>query len=192
MNEPSGTAPRTRAEHAPRPGRRSRVLPRALPCVFALTAALLPAASIHAGEFEDASSKLSDMEERVRSISSEFRETAPVDPAIAMRRILVDHARTRRAEKRGGPDVQRVPLDEAVNTPIDVRLDFERLDDALEELAAFAPEQARVVELRYFVGLSIEETADVMEVSPATVKRHWAFARAWLLRALNGAEPLES
>jgi RNA polymerase sigma factor (TIGR02999 family) len=112
--------------------------------------------------------------------------------AIAMRRILVDHARTRRAEKRGGPDVQRVPLDEAVNTPIDVRLDFERLDDALEELAGFAPEQARVVELRYFVGLSIEETADVMEVSPATVKRHWVFARTWLLRALDGPEPLES
>jgi RNA polymerase sigma factor (TIGR02999 family) len=109
--------------------------------------------------------------------------------AIAMRRILVDHARTRRAEKRGGPDVQRVSLDEAMDTPIDVRLDFERLDEALEALAAFAPGQAKVVELRYFVGLSIEETADVLEVSPATVKRHWVFARAWLLRALDSQPP---
>ena len=112
--------------------------------------------------------------------------------AIAMRRILVDHARTRRAQKRGGPDVQHIPLDEAMNAPIDMRLDFERLDEALEELAAVAPDQAKVVELRYFVGLSIEETADVLEVSPATVKRHWVFARAWLLRALDGHLPEES
>jgi RNA polymerase sigma factor (TIGR02999 family) len=109
--------------------------------------------------------------------------------AIAMRRILVDHARTRRAQKRGGPDVQFIPLDEAINTPIDVRLDFERLDEALEALAAFAPDQAKVVELRYFVGLSIEETADVLEVSPATVKRQWVFARAWLLHALDPQAP---
>ena len=109
--------------------------------------------------------------------------------ATAMRRILVDHARNHRAQKRGGPDAQRVPLDEAINTPIDVRLDFERLDDALEALAAFAPEKAKVVELRYFVGLSIEETADVLAVAPATVKRHWAFARAWLFRALDQDAP---
>ena len=82
MNEPTGTNPRTRAE------RRQRLRSPVLPCVFALTAALLPAARIHAGEFEDASAKLSDMEERVRSISSEFRDTAPVDPAIAMRRVV--------------------------------------------------------------------------------------------------------
>ena len=112
--------------------------------------------------------------------------------ATAMRRILVDHARHRRAQKRGGPEMERVPLDEAMNAPIDVRLDFERLDEALEALAAFAPEKAKVVELRYFVGLSIEEAADVLEVSPATVKRHWAFARAWLFRALDGHVPLES
>jgi RNA polymerase sigma factor (TIGR02999 family) len=112
--------------------------------------------------------------------------------ATAMRRILVDHARTRRAEKRGGPDMQRVPLDEAIAMPIDGRLDFERLDEALEALAAFDPEKARVVELRYFVGLSIDETAALLEVSPATVKRHWAFARTWLFRALGGQVPQES
>ena len=78
MNEPTGTNPRT--EH----GQRSRLLP----CVLALAASMVPAMRVHAGEFEDASAKLSDMEERVRSISGEFRETAPVDPAIAMRRVV--------------------------------------------------------------------------------------------------------
>ena len=112
--------------------------------------------------------------------------------ATAMRRILVDHARTHRAQKRGGPDIVRVPLDEAVNTPIDLRMDFERLDEALEAFAAFAPEKAKIVELRYFVGLSIEETAEMVELSPATVKRHWSFARAWLFRAMDGEMPRES
>jgi tetratricopeptide (TPR) repeat protein len=82
MNEPSGTAPSTRAGHTQRP--RSC----ALRCVFALTATLLPVARIHAGEFEDASTKLLDMEERVRAISGEFREAAPVDPTTAMRRVV--------------------------------------------------------------------------------------------------------
>ena len=112
--------------------------------------------------------------------------------ATALRRILVDHARTRRAEKRGGTDAQRVPLDEAIDTPIDVRPDFERLDEALETLADFAPAQAKVVELRYFVGLSIHETAELLDVSPATVKRHWAFARTWLFRELGGHGARES
>ena len=105
--------------------------------------------------------------------------------ATAMRRILVDHARQRRAGKRGGPDLRRVVLDEEVHSAIDLRLDFERLDDAVNALAALAPEKAKVVELRYFVGLSIEDTAQMLDISPATVKRHWAFARAWLFRALD-------
>ena len=69
--------------------------------------------------------------------------------AHAMRRILVDHARTRATQKRGGPDAQRVPLEAALNLPIDLRLDFERLDEAMTALAALAPDKARVVELRY-------------------------------------------
>jgi RNA polymerase sigma factor (TIGR02999 family) len=105
--------------------------------------------------------------------------------AMAMRRILVDHARHRKAQKRGGADLERAPFEEALNTPVDLRLDFERLDEALEELAAMAPDKARIVELRYFVGLSIQDTADVLDIAPATVKRHWNFARAWLLRALS-------
>ena len=105
--------------------------------------------------------------------------------AMAMRRILVDYARQRRAQKRGGVSVQRASLEEALNTPVDLRLDFERLDEALEELAAIAPQKAKVVELRYFTGLSIQDTAELLDIAPATVKRHWTFARAWLHRALT-------
>ena len=104
----------------------------------------------------------------------------------AMRRILVDHARHRDAEKRGGSGRKLVALDEALDRAVDLRLDFVRLDEALTEFAAIAPEKAQVVELRYFAGLSIQETAEVLEIAPATVKRHWAFARAWLHRAMTG------
>jgi RNA polymerase sigma factor (sigma-70 family) len=72
-----------------------------------------------------------------------------------------------------------------LNLPVDLRLDFVRLDDALVALAEVAPDKARVVELRYFAGLSIQETADMLEIAPATVKRHWTFARAWLFNALS-------
>lgn len=103
----------------------------------------------------------------------------------AMRRILVDHARHRNAEKRGGPHRYQVPLEAAFNLPIDLRVDFVRVDEALTALATVAPDKAKVVELRYFGGLSIEETAEVLDIAPATVKRHWTFARAWLYRALS-------
>jgi RNA polymerase sigma factor (TIGR02999 family) len=105
--------------------------------------------------------------------------------AEAMRRILVDHARQRAAQKRGGPFAHKVPLDAAFELPIDLRLDFVRLDEALADLAVHAPDKARVVELRYFAGLSLAETADVLGISVTTVKRHWLFARAWLYRALT-------
>ncbi len=104
--------------------------------------------------------------------------------ASAMRRILVDHSRQRRALKRGGPDAIRVDLD-SLAMPASAELDHEDLDRALSALSIFAPDKARVVELRYFAGLSIEETAAILESSPATVKRQWAFARAWLYRELT-------
>ena len=106
--------------------------------------------------------------------------------ASVMRRILVDHARQRGAAKRGqGATV--LSLDEASTVGIDLRLDLVSLDDALVELASVAPRPARVVELRFFGGLSVVETADLLGVAPATVKRHWAFARAWLHRNLAAA-----
>jgi RNA polymerase sigma factor (TIGR02999 family) len=109
--------------------------------------------------------------------------------AQAMRRILVDHARRRQAEKRGS-GVDAVPLDEtSLDGPIDLRQDLVALEDALNALTALAPRQARVVELRYFGGLSVAETAAFLGVAPATVKRDWNFARAWLFRALAGPGP---
>jgi RNA polymerase sigma factor (TIGR02999 family) len=105
--------------------------------------------------------------------------------AQAMRRILVDHARRRDADKRGGGDQVRVPIEDVLSLPVDLRHDFVRLDEALTSLAALAPDKAKVVELRYFAGLSIIETATVLNIAPATVKRHWTFARAWLFNALS-------
>jgi RNA polymerase sigma factor (TIGR02999 family) len=121
----------------------------------------------------------------VRELRLENRRHFFGAAAKAMRRVLVDYARQRKAAKRGGPGLQRVGITEALETPVDLHTDFERLDEAIERLAAVAPEKARVVELRYFAGLSVEETAALLECSPATVKRHWTFARAWLFRELD-------
>lgn len=109
--------------------------------------------------------------------------------AGTMRRILVDHARQRQAHKRGGPEARRVDLESLDDLPAADGLDVAALDEALTALAAVAPRQAEVVDLRYFAGLSIDETAEVMGISAATVKRHWAFARAWLYRALAATSP---
>ena len=106
--------------------------------------------------------------------------------AQMMRRILVDHARGRDAAKRGG-GMASVTLSDAVAGGGDGAdaVEVLALHDALERLSALDPDQARVVELRYFGGMSIEETAEVMGISPATVKREWAVARAWLKRELS-------
>jgi len=107
--------------------------------------------------------------------------------ARLMRRILVDHARARAAAKRG-QGATRLALDEAPELPARPGQDAElvALDAALERLATLDERQSQVVELRYFGGLSIEETAEVLKLSPATVKREWAMARAWLFRELGG------
>jgi len=105
--------------------------------------------------------------------------------ARAMRRILVDHARARLAQKRGGP-VTRVAFDEALVVTNERRQDFVALDDALTALAAFDDRKSRVIELRFFGGLSVEETALVLKVSPATVIGDWRLAKAWLQREMRG------
>jgi RNA polymerase sigma-70 factor, ECF subfamily len=99
-----------------------------------------------------------------------------------MRRILVDHARRRRAAKRGAI---RVTLDDAHRAAVDREVDLVRLDEVLSELSALDPRQGRVVELRYFGGLTLEEAAEVLGVSVATVKREWTLARAWLFDRLR-------
>ena len=96
-----------------------------------------------------------------------------------MRRILVDHARKHNAAKRGGDNVTLV-LDDAIALPKKREIDLVSLDDALTTLADLDPRQANIVEMRFFGGLSIEETSLVLEISPATVKREWTTARTWL------------
>jgi RNA polymerase sigma factor (TIGR02999 family) len=103
--------------------------------------------------------------------------------ARLMRQILVDYARKRGAAKRG--DAASVALEEAVSFLERRDLNLVALDDALKDLAAFDERQSRIVELRFFGGLTIEETAEVIDLSPATVKVEWSLAKAWLLRELS-------
>jgi len=112
--------------------------------------------------------------------------------AATMRRILVNHARDRKAAKRGGGSV-RLAFDEAFDVPAGLpgdeearAVDLLELDEALQGLDRLDPRQSRIVELRYFGGLSVEETARTMDISARTVKREWHSARLWLLRALDG------
>ena len=105
--------------------------------------------------------------------------------AQLMRRILVDHARAKHRAKRGGSDL-RVTLDEATAVVRDREIDLVALDEALNRLAKIDLQQSRVVELRFFSGLNVEETAEALRVSPATVKRDWSVAKAWLYREISG------
>ena len=108
--------------------------------------------------------------------------------AQMIRRILVDYARAHHAGKRGAGAV-KLSLDEKIDVPDNRDLDLVALDDALQTLASLDPTQSRIVELRFFTGLSIEETAEVLAISPATVNREWAMARAMLFRELSRNAP---
>jgi RNA polymerase sigma factor (TIGR02999 family) len=118
--------------------------------------------------------------------------------ALSMRQILVQRARARHAEKRGGENAERITLDESAlaqgaaarQVPDEAHthaVDVLELDAALEKLAALDPQQAKIVELRYFGGLTVEEVAEALDISPATVKRHWTLARAFLKKELSQA-----
>jgi RNA polymerase sigma-70 factor, ECF subfamily len=107
--------------------------------------------------------------------------------ARVMRRILVDHARARRAQKRGGAG-DPVTLDEQLVVAPGPDRDLVSLDDALQALAALDERKARVVEMRFFGGLSVEDTAEVLKVSPQTVLRDWKLAKVWLLREMKRGE----
>jgi len=109
--------------------------------------------------------------------------------AQLIRRILIDYARAKQAGKRGA-GACLLSLDEALDSPAGGRpLNIVALDDALEELAKLDPRQSRIVELRFFAGLTVEETAEVLNVSTPTVNREWAAAKAWLFRELNRRGP---
>lgn len=110
--------------------------------------------------------------------------------AQMIRRILVDHIRATRAQKRGS-GFAALSLDEALGVSEKKNWEIMALDDALKTLAKFDPQQAKIVELRFFAGLSIEETAAIVGISPATVKRDWVAAKAWLFRELSRMAPNE-
>ncbi|HQU84992.1 MAG TPA: ECF-type sigma factor [Pyrinomonadaceae bacterium] len=103
--------------------------------------------------------------------------------AQAMRRILIDAARQRKTVKRSA---EKVSLDEALTISAEQNQNLLEIDEAMSELETFDLRQCRIVELRYFAGLTIEETAEVLKISPATVKREWMIARAWLYQKING------
>jgi len=105
--------------------------------------------------------------------------------ARLMRRVLVDHARSRGSRKRGG-DAEQVPLDDAQLATPELSVDVIAVDRALEAFAKVDPRKSQIVELRFFGGLSVEETADVLGISAETVKRDWRVARLWLSRELQG------
>jgi RNA polymerase sigma-70 factor (ECF subfamily) len=111
--------------------------------------------------------------------------------AHLMRRILLMHARKHHAAKRGG-SAQKISLDEAIVFTREKSAELIALDELLTQLAALDPQQARVVELRFFGGLSVEETADLMGISAATVKRDWAMAKAWLAREMGSVAGREA
>jgi RNA polymerase sigma factor (TIGR02999 family) len=108
--------------------------------------------------------------------------------AHVMRQILVEYARGRGAAKRGG-DAITLTLDDAIALPQQMDVDVIALDVALSELSNLDAQQGRIVELRFFAGLTIEDTSEVLGISPATVKRDWITARAWLFRAMTGETP---
>jgi RNA polymerase sigma-70 factor, ECF subfamily len=118
-----------------------------------------------------------------RSVDWENRGQFFAIAAQAMRRILIDAARQRKALKYG---VEKVSLDDSPTISVEMNQDLLELDDALHELETFDEQQCRIVELRYFTGLTIEDIAEVLKISPSTVKREWAIARAWLYKKING------
>lgn len=119
-----------------------------------------------------------------RSVNFQNRAQFFALSAQAMRRILLDNARRHLAEKRGSGE--KVFLEDIGEIPVDANESLIELDLALQELEKFDPQQSKIIELRYFGGLTIEETAEVLKISPSTVKREWTMARAWLYERMKG------
>lgn len=136
---------------------------------------LQPTALVHESYLRLLNQKTVDWSNRLEFLSIAAR---------MMRRILADHAIARKAEKRGG-GAPKLQLDTALDFCNDRAIDIAAVDDALRDLETMDPRQARLVELRFFGGLTIDETAEVMAISPATVKREWSTARRWLQRELT-------
>jgi RNA polymerase sigma-70 factor, ECF subfamily len=127
---------------------------------------------------------------RARGIQCESRVHFFALCAQIIRRILVDYARNRRYAKRGGEAI-RIPLDEALLGTRARGVEMLALDEALSSLSKIDPRKGRVVELRYFGGLNVEETADVLDIAPETVLRDWKMAKTWLFRELTNGRPAQ-
>lgn len=123
----------------------------------------------------------------IKAVSWQDRAHFFAISARMMRRVLTDFARSRNYQKRGGGAVQ-VTLDDGLAVTPERDADIMALDEALTRFAALYPRQSQVVELRFFGGLEVDETAEALKISPMTVKRDWRFAKAWLLRAMSGEE----
>jgi RNA polymerase sigma factor (TIGR02999 family) len=120
-----------------------------------------------------------------KTVSWENRAQFFAVAAEVMRKVLIDHARHKKAQKRGGAGGQKILLDEAVSFSNEKELDLLALEEVLAALETIDKRQAKIVELRFFGGLSIEETAYVLKVSETTVRREWTFAKAWFQRELT-------
>jgi RNA polymerase sigma-70 factor, ECF subfamily len=140
-------------------------------------ATLAPTSLVHEAYLRLAGQERAEWQDRAHF----FRVAAQM-----MRRVLVDRYRAQHRQKRGGAPL-KVTLSEVAFAGPPLDLDVLALDHALSELARFDPQQATIVELRFFAGLTVEETAEALDIGTATVKREWALARAWILRALGGA-----
>ena len=127
--------------------------------------------------------KLADSPEVARTSQVHFKRIA----ARAMRQVLIEAARRRHARKRGGPDAALVTFDDAVDAGATCAADVLALDSALDELALISPRQAMMVESRFFGGLDVSETAELLQVSEATILRDWRAAKAWLAGELHRA-----
>jgi RNA polymerase sigma factor (TIGR02999 family) len=123
-----------------------------------------------------------------REVSFENRAHFFAICAQLMRRVLTDFARSRHSQKRGG-NAQHISLDESPELSLEPRADLAAIDEALDRLAAFDAAKAKIVELRFFGGLTAEETASVMKAPAETVRRDWRLAKAWLMRELSGEKP---
>jgi len=137
---------------------------------------LQPTALVHEAYLRLVDQTVSDVQDRRRFLAVASR---------AMRHILVDHARRKRAQKRGGA-ARQLSLDENLAPPQRRNVALEELEDALSRLESIDERKARVIELRFFGGLTIRETAEVLDISPKTVEADWYFSRAWLARELSG------
>lgn len=174
-------------------GGNSRALDQLMPLVYAELhhTARRYMAREHSGRTIQATALIHEVYVRlVDSAAANWQDRAHFFAVCArlMRQILTDFARSRHSQKRGG-GAENITFNDSLYSPKEQTTDLVRLDDALNQLARIDQRKSQVVELRFFGGLSVEETAEVLKISKETVKRDWSFAKLWLLREMSGGAP---